>query len=99
MGDALREIDAKNLIRSDFILVQGDLIANVDLKPALEAHRQRRQGTDTNSIMTLVCRQVAPQHPARSWEEQIVLAVEPSTNRVLHHQKLKSKNKVHFPLE
>ncbi|XP_055347031.1 translation initiation factor eIF-2B subunit epsilon-like [Paramacrobiotus metropolitanus] len=98
MGDALREIDAKNTIRGDFILVQGDLIANVDIKPALDAHRKRKT-LDKNSIMTVVCRQVASRHPARSQEDQVVLAIEPLTNRVLHFQKLGTAKKVSFPVD
>ncbi|OQV19096.1 Translation initiation factor eIF-2B subunit epsilon [Hypsibius exemplaris] len=98
MGDALREIDAKNLIRGDFILVQGDLVANVDLQPALDAHRQRRT-VERNSVMTVVCRQVASRHPARSLEDQVVLTVEPANQRILHFQKSPSGKKIRFPTE
>ena len=98
MGNALREIDAKNLIRGDFILVQGDLVANVDLQPALAAHRGRRS-TDKNSVMTVVCRHVAPRHPARCVEDQIILTLEPKSQRVLHFQKDVSSRKANFPIQ
>ena len=39
MGDALRDIDAKSLISNDFVLVNGDVVANVKLGPLLEAHK------------------------------------------------------------
>lgn len=39
LGDAMRDLDAKGLIRGDFILVMGDTIANVNLLPILEKHR------------------------------------------------------------
>ena len=39
MGDALRDIDAKNLIRSDFILMYGDVVSNIKLKNTVEEHK------------------------------------------------------------
>lgn len=39
LGDAMRDLDAKAVIRSDFILVFGDMVANVNLLPILEHHR------------------------------------------------------------
>ncbi|CAI5500196.1 unnamed protein product [Closterium sp. Naga37s-1] len=38
VGDALRHMDHKGVIRGDFILVSGDVIANVSLTHALHAH-------------------------------------------------------------
>jgi translation initiation factor eIF-2B subunit epsilon len=55
MGDALRHIDQKDVIKSDFILVYGDVVSNMDLGPALAAHRARRD-KDKNAIMTMVGR-------------------------------------------
>ncbi len=52
-GDALREIDAKQLIKGDFILVSADVITNMDIKKALEQHKKRRE-VDKNCIMTMV---------------------------------------------
>lgn len=73
-------------------------MANVELKTALDAHRKRRT-TDKESIMTIVCRQVASRHPARSIEDQVVLTVDPASNRVLHYQKMGPSRKVQFPVE
>lgn len=53
MGEALRALDQKDIIKGDFILVSGDTVANVDLGPALAAHRARRE-KDKNAIMTMV---------------------------------------------
>ena len=39
VGDALRDIDAKSLINNDFVLVNGDMVSNVNLKPLLETHK------------------------------------------------------------
>lgn len=39
LGDALRDIDGKSLIRGDFILISSDVISNVRLVPILEKHK------------------------------------------------------------
>lgn len=39
IGDALRELDAEGLIQSDFVLVNGDLVSNINLKVILEEHK------------------------------------------------------------
>ncbi len=38
-GDALRSIFAMYIIQSDFVLVQGDVISNIDLKPIIQQHK------------------------------------------------------------
>lgn len=39
LGDVLRDVDAKSLVRSDFLLVYGDVVSNLDIGPALQEHR------------------------------------------------------------
>lgn len=39
LGDALRDIDAKGLIKSDFVLVSGDIVSNMKLKQLIEMHK------------------------------------------------------------
>lgn len=41
--EALREMSCSVDIRDDFILLHGDIVSNVDLKPALELHYQAKQ--------------------------------------------------------
>lgn len=64
VGDVLREMDEKQLLVADFILVQGDLVSNAKLTKALEEHKTRRE-KDKNAIMTLVLKQASPSHPTR----------------------------------
>lgn len=52
MGDALRAIDSKGCISSDFILLSGDTVTNMNLEVALREHKARREA-DRNAIMTL----------------------------------------------
>lgn len=39
LGDCLRDIDNKSLIRGDFILISSDVISNVQLVPIMEKHK------------------------------------------------------------
>lgn len=54
IGDALRELDAKQLIRGDFVLVHADGVGNLDVKGVVEAHKARR-AKDRDAIMTMCC--------------------------------------------
>lgn len=53
-GEVLRFVDQKDLIKNDFILVTGDLVASFDLQTALASHKQKRVA-DRHTIMTMVC--------------------------------------------
>lgn len=52
-GEALRLVDQKDVIKSDFVLVSGDIVANADLKALVQEHKGRRQ-QDKSAIMTMV---------------------------------------------
>jgi len=52
-GEALRLMDQKDLIKSDFVLMGGDVISNLDLKSIISAHKKRR-AEDRHAIMTMV---------------------------------------------
>ena len=52
-GEALRLVDQKDVIKSDFVLVSGDIVANADLKRHVQEHKTRRQ-QDKSAIMTMV---------------------------------------------
>jgi len=44
------------VIKSDFILLSGDVVSNLNLEEAVEAHRERRK-ISKNAIMTLVVKE------------------------------------------
>jgi len=57
-GDALRELDKRNVIKSDpFVLVSGDVVTNVDVRGAMAAHRERKR-KDNSAIMTVLFKEV-----------------------------------------
>ena len=38
-GDAMRDLDAKGVLRHDFVLTSGDVVTNMRLSGVAEAHR------------------------------------------------------------
>jgi translation initiation factor eIF-2B subunit epsilon len=64
VGDALRELDARQLITNDFVLTTSELVSNIQLAKSLEDHRARRK-SDKNSIMTMILKEASRVHTAR----------------------------------
>ena len=98
MGDALRDLDAKGLIRGNFILMGADTVSNVQLLPILEEHKKNSK-YDKGASMTVVFKKIAPNQ--RTGDEVCVIT-DKHTNRLLHHQRLKPIHKERqfsFPLE
>ncbi|XP_074650422.1 translation initiation factor eIF2B subunit epsilon-like [Tubulanus polymorphus] len=98
MGDALRDLDSKSIIRSDFVLVNADLISNMDLKSAIQTHKKRRD-KDKSSVMTMVFKHAPAGHRSRCHEDEVIIAVDKETDQVLHYSKVGDKKKIAFPLE
>lgn len=97
LGDAMRDIDSQSLIRSDFILVSGDLVSNMKLNEVIMEHKERRK-KDKMSVMTVVYKKASPDHRTRSKEDDILVAFNSSDNRLLHCEKIKKKKKMTIPL-
>ena len=84
VGDMMRELDAHQVIKSDFVLMHADAVGNMDLGAVVEAHKQRRR-VDRNAIMTICTMPVAPHSRARTLGDQSVFTVAPSTSQLLHY--------------
>ncbi|KAJ3023506.1 UNVERIFIED_CONTAM: hypothetical protein HDU68_008576 [Siphonaria sp. JEL0065] len=98
-GDALRDLDAKQLLKSDFILVSGDVVANMDLTKALEEHRARR-AIDKNGIMTMVVKAASPTHRTRSKGEEGIYVLNAVTQECVQYRSLfPTKQKLKLDLE
>lgn len=98
MGDALRDLDARALIRSHFILMAGDTITNAKLLTVLDKHKKNCK-YDKGLAMTVVFKRACTK--LRSGDE-VVIAKDPQTNRLFHHQRLNplsNEKKLSFPLE
>ncbi|KAI0220812.1 translation initiation factor eIF-2B epsilon subunit, GEF [Massospora cicadina] len=76
VGDALREVDAKSIIRSDFILISADTVANVKLQDA----------TNKDAIMTMVVQEASLNHPLRQPEVNPVYVLDSNTKECIHYE-------------
>ncbi|KAH7961319.1 hypothetical protein HPB52_007675 [Rhipicephalus sanguineus] len=97
VGDMIRDLDAKALIRSDFVLLDGATVANVPLRPIIEEHR-KTVARDKGALMTLIYRRLPPWHRRRCQEDDSAVALNPETGKLLHHIKTSVTNKCDFPL-
>ncbi|XP_072167243.1 translation initiation factor eIF2B subunit epsilon-like [Diadema setosum] len=95
LGDALREMERKSLIRSHFVLVTSDLVSNMKLKGVLETHKTRFQ-KDKLAAITLVFKEAYPGHRSRSQEEEFVIAVD-ANRQINHYQKVQKKKDIRLP--
>uniref|UniRef100_A0A7S4KCD1 Translation initiation factor eIF2B subunit epsilon n=2 Tax=Guillardia theta TaxID=55529 RepID=A0A7S4KCD1_GUITH len=93
LGGALREVDSRGKIRSDFILVNGDTLSNIKLEPVLQAHKKRREEEkNKDAIMTLVFKTSLPQQRMATFpEDDICVAINPETNQLVHYQPMTKK--------
>ncbi|KAJ8011457.1 hypothetical protein DPEC_G00058410 [Dallia pectoralis] len=98
LGDVLRDVDAKTLVRNDFILVYGDVVSNIDVSQALQEHRHRRKTEKNISVMTMVFKESAPGHKSRCEEDDVIVAMDSKSKRVLHYQKTQGLKKLQFPM-
>ena len=85
VGDALRELDSRQLITNDFILTFGDLVSNMKLDKVLETHRARKK-TDKNSIMTMVLKEATRTHSSRAKDESSVFVLDPNNSQCLFYE-------------
>ena len=97
VGDALRDIDSQSLIRSDFVLVSGDLVSNMELKEVIERHKEMRK-KDKLLVMTCVYKKANPNHRTRSSEDDILIVTNATDGRLLFCEKPSGKKKMAIPV-
>jgi translation initiation factor eIF-2B subunit epsilon len=86
VGEALRLVDQRNVVRGDFILVSGDTVSNMSLTAVLAEHRARR-AKDKLAILTMVTKKVSAKHRAvRLGEHTLTLALDPNSGQLLHYE-------------
>ena len=63
-GDALRDIYARGIISSDFVLVTGDLVSNIRIDEIVREHKERRK-KHKDIVMTMVVKASGASHRTR----------------------------------
>ncbi|KAK5643696.1 hypothetical protein RI129_007541 [Pyrocoelia pectoralis] len=98
-GDCLRDLDAKAFIRSDFVLLEPEIVGNIKLLPIIKKHNEVCK-SDKGAAMTLLLQETGLGQRGRCSFEELLMVSTPS-NRVLLHQKLgtSKKAKIELPLE
>lgn len=87
VGDAMRDLDKRDLITGDFLLVSGDVLSNLPIEVALAKHRARRE-KDKNAIMTMVLREAGVEHRTKSKARRPVFVIDPTKERCLHYEEM-----------
>ncbi|KAL8804492.1 MAG: hypothetical protein Q9182_002499 [Xanthomendoza sp. 2 TL-2023] len=87
VGDAMRDLDNRDLITGDFLLVSGDLVSNIAIESALARHRGRRE-KDKNAIMTMVLCESGIHHRCKTTSRKPVFVINPTTDRCLHYEEI-----------
>ena len=90
VGDAMRDLDQKQLITGDFICVYGDVIANIKMESALNAHRARRE-KNKKAVMTMILREAGDFHRTKSQNVRPAFIIEPETERCVHYEQTWSR--------
>ncbi|KAJ1336706.1 hypothetical protein BSLG_007025 [Batrachochytrium salamandrivorans] len=85
MGDVLRDLDAKQVLQSDFVLVNGDTVSNIDLTQVINEHKQRRI-KDKNAIMTMLLKRASPNHPTRARGEEELFVIDTKSSECVHYE-------------
>jgi translation initiation factor eIF-2B subunit epsilon len=96
VGDALRDIDSQGLVKSDFVLVSGDLVSNMELLEVIQKHKKLREA-DKMVVMTNVYKRAQPHHRTRSQEDDIFIVTDSKSNRILYCEKPNKAKKITIP--
>ncbi|EKM55374.1 uncharacterized protein PHACADRAFT_120708 [Phanerochaete carnosa HHB-10118-sp] len=84
-GDAMRDIYTHGIIKSDFVLVMGDLVSNVRIDEVVRIHRERRR-VNKDAIMTMVVKESGAVHRTRSRADYGVFVLDSQTSQCLHYE-------------
>ena len=87
----MRDLDERDLIAGDFLVVSGDVVANLDLGPALARHRARRE-KDKNAIMTMILREAGMPVAARAKHRRPVFVIDHRADRCIHYEEVGGRN-------
>lgn len=86
----MRDLDNRDLITGDFLLVSGDVVSNMSIGPALAKHRARRE-KNKDAIMTMVLREAGVNHRTKSKGSRPVFVIDPSAERCLYYEEMGSR--------
>ncbi|KAG8970882.1 hypothetical protein FRC03_000100, partial [Tulasnella sp. 419] len=99
VGDAMRELDTKQIISSDFVLVTGDVVSSVRIDEVVKEHKERRK-LSKDPIMTMVMREVGPRDRPRPGSDATIVTVDAETSQCVHYDYIRhGKDSFQIPAE
>ncbi|KAF8334178.1 nucleotide-diphospho-sugar transferase [Cantharellus anzutake] len=87
-GDVMRELDSKQIIASDFILISGDVVSTIPLQEVVREHRERRK-VNKSCIMTMVWKPLGTRNRPLPGLDLPVLLLDAGTRECLHYEYVK----------
>lgn len=99
LGDAMRELDGKGMLRGDFILMNFDTISNAKLIPLIMKKHKENCKTDKDTAMTVVYKKIMS---GQRTGNEVLIVTNKQTSRLLFHQRIHSsikEDKFKFPIE
>lgn len=98
-GDALRVLDEMNVIRSDpFVLISGDVIANINLKKAIAFHQSKRK-EDPENIMTLALKKVQKCGGSKPLYDDLIVGMNKKSSQIVIFDDNLENPSIRMPIE
>jgi len=89
IGDVLRQLQGHHSLQSDFFLLFGDFVANIDVSQMISDHFTRKHES-SNNIVTCLMRRVKPSSLLLSQQEDFVYVLDTANQQLLQIEKLSS---------
>lgn len=74
------------------------IFAALILRVILIAHRHRRKMDKNISVMTMIFKESSPGHKSRCEEDDVIVAMDSKSQRILHYQKTQGLKRLQFPM-
>lgn len=96
-GDIMRDLDGKAVIRSDFVLVTGDVVSNINLLSALKSFK-KINAMDSGAVALLLYKKKG--QSKSNLKEDLIVAYDCDSKKLLMHQipQIKTK-KINIAME
>ena len=99
VGDIIRDLDFKSKIEDHFFLVHSDVVSNVNLKAALQKHKQLYKQSKLNSLTAVLNNNLSPDNPIVSASNQFKAMFLPDTERLVWFSNENSASKMYLDVD
>ena len=93
VGDCLRKINAEKMITSDFLLIRGLVISNIDVESIFNYHQLKKK-EDPYCIMTSILKNYKNDVDVKTKYDENVLIYDKKTKRILQYESTYETRKI-----